>query len=457
MAFVVALVAMTMPTDLQAQAAPALVSVTPADGAMFVSVTNKVVFVFDQPMKQDPNIATGPPATPASVRWFANGVLNPAAFTYSWNIAGTELTCTYTGPFATGTQINWVLNPNSTLVKLESAAGVLLPTGLYRGQFTTAGAGPSCDPDGVPDSWGNYAVYKVEIFTQTSANDPVPATAENPYTFSAYVYGLAGLTEASLVRAGGVSNSLPVAGIAQIYEFHPTETALNTAVPAGDYVLRFTQSGQPEYVIPMLLPAEFPPMPKILNFPATQDIDPGLDFTLQWNGIPNAGTNDHISMFIGDGKGAVLYYAPDACIPRPLPASATSMVIPAGTLKTNGTYNVELLFGRLFYHSTNAVPLMAGFGDLNRRIHLTIKTGARGTVPPMAPTLSDAKILPNGHSQFTVSGTAGATYGIERASQPLPPNWSEISTVTLSPGSSAVFEDMESSLVFPLYYQAVAK
>jgi hypothetical protein len=451
-------VSFAAPSTAWSQTAPTLVSATPADGAMFVAVTNRVVvFTFDQPMKKDPNIAMGPPATPAAVRWFANGVLNPAAFTYSWNDDGTRLICTYSGPFETGTQINWVLNPNSAPVKLESAAGVPLPTGLYRGQFTTAGAGPSCDPDGVPDNYGSFALYKIEIFAQTSADDPVPAAEDNAHSFSAYVYGLAGLTGASLTRSSGVSNSLAGGGVAQIYEVHPTEAALNASVPAGDYVLRLTQSGQPEYVIPMTLPAEFPPVPKILNFEASQHIDPAKDFTLQWNGIPDAGTNDHISMFIGDGKGAILYYAPDACIPRPLPATATSMVIPAGTLKTNGTFNVELLFGRLFYHSTNAVPLMAGFGDLNRRIHFTIKTGDAGTVGATPATLSDARILPNGHPQFTVAGTASSTHGIERATRLLLPDWSEITTVTLSPGGTTVFEDTGVGLVFPLYYRAVAR
>lgn len=60
-------------------------------------------------------------------------------------------------------------------------------------------------------------------------------------------------------------------------------------------------------------------------------------------------------------------------------ATDTSIVIPSETLQPNRTYNAQLLFGKFFYSSTNAVPEMSGYGFRIRTTRFTVKTGTGGT------------------------------------------------------------------------------
>ncbi|MDH7502888.1 MAG: Ig-like domain-containing protein [Verrucomicrobiota bacterium] len=374
--------------------APKLVSSSPADLAFNVPRNVNVVFIFDQPIKKTPNPGL-------AIEWQGTD-LDPGRFSYTWSADGTTLTCDYDGDLPGGTWIAWRLNPESASVLLESKEGEPLPVDEYEGVFLTAQSGGECDPDGVPDTWGTYGVQKTALYEQTSAADPTPEK-EQPFLFSAIVYGPA--MGPTVIRG---SVKLPSGSVKPLtnefanlwaYTDHNTdEAAFDSAYPAGNYTLNFVLTNQPGVVIMMNMPASKPPVPKILNYDEARAVNASQDFTLRWNQFTGAGADDSISLIVSATNGAVVFRAPDLCVPRPLPVTATSIVIPANTFKSNATYSAGLTFHRTGFSSTNAVPDMAGSSGVGISTRFTIKTGTGSSAARARFTQS--RLLPNGNPEF---------------------------------------------------------
>ena len=120
----------------------------------------------------------------------------------------------------------------------------------------------------------------------------------------------------------------------------------------------------------------------------TEKVDAGADFALSWNSFAGAGSSDFLSLVVADGDQEV-FRAPDPCVPLELPVTATSVVIPGGTLESNKTYEASLSFERFSYQSTNDVPEMSGFIAFFRTTHFTIDTSPGGpTGPARSPRAS---------------------------------------------------------------------
>lgn len=126
--------AVAMP-PARAQAAPVLVSVTPANGATGVGAAAPLVFVFDQAM--DVTVLLRP-----SVGGFAgNFEIIPSnlapLFTGSWGEDRRTLTLQPFFAVPPGQTITWTLNPPGTIAPLKSQAGVALAT--VSGSYSTGG------------------------------------------------------------------------------------------------------------------------------------------------------------------------------------------------------------------------------------------------------------------------------------------------------------------------------
>ncbi len=111
----------------QAQTAPHLVSVTPADGATQVPATSSLVFVFDQDM--DTTIPFFP-----SIPGVIVGNFDFVSPGFNGQLSGTwtderTLTADPDSQFSNGTY-SWTLNPAGVIsfVEIKSAAGVALAT-----------------------------------------------------------------------------------------------------------------------------------------------------------------------------------------------------------------------------------------------------------------------------------------------------------------------------------------
>lgn len=435
--------------------APAMGLVTPANDDEAVATNMPVTFRFTQPMKK---IAL-PGGSPPAVVWTGVG-LDPAKFSYAWSVDGRSLTAEYSGGFPRKTRVDWTLNPVGALTPFESQTGKPLPAGIYQGGFWTAATAPCGGV--VNPTWGSYGMNKRSNFLQSSPADPVEdPTAPAPFVFSVVVQGPAfgpSVTAGSVELPNGTRTSLTNFGVfTSYYETFSTEAAMDAAFPPGTYTVRFTQTGLPERVVAMPMTAsDVPPIPTITNFAEAQAVDPTQDFTLRWGSFSNADADDLISVFLFNEDGRVVFQAPDFCLPLPLLATDTSVVISANTLVKDRTYSAELLFGKSFYSSTNTFPEMSGYGFRLRATQFTVKTGA-GSNPGQPPVLSAARVQPDGKAAFDVQGTALSTYEVQRADRLDAASWPGVGTVVTDGSGFGTFIDAQAPGNAPRFYRAVAQ
>ena len=439
----------------RAQGTPQLASVTPPNGDTNASLSSSLVFVFNQPM--DTNVLVLPSFPPIFI---GNLDVTPANYFLSgtWSADGRTLTCEPSSPLPAHAEVHWTLNPANSSFPLTSSTGVPLMT--VSGSFRTgSSSGGGCDQTGLPSGWGNYSINKNTSHEQTSAADPGPA-AQSPFLFGSIVQSPSGgppVTAGSVTLPDNTGHDLEGLGGTFFFSTNPpTQAALDSAYPAGSYTLRFTQTGQPERVIAMTIPALGPPVPKIANFSAAQAVDATQDFTLNWGPFTGAGANDFIDLVVSDDLGGVAFQAPDLCVPRNLLVTATSITIPASTLKTNQTYMATLSFGHVFYFSTNAVPQMAGSGSILRSTRFTIDTGSGGPGLPDPANLTGTRLLPNGDPEMDLTGTPTRSYSIERTGSLSTPNWTPVGSVGMDATGKGIFQDTQPNKTFPLFYRAVA-
>ena len=434
--------------------APALGSVFPPDGDESVATNATVTFRFNQAMKK----ITLPGGTPRAVRWTGTG-LDPATFQYAWSADARSLEVVYSGGFPLKTLIAWELNPAGATTVLESQTGKPLPSATYSGSFRTAATGPCAAVDPFA-GWGSYGINKRSNFVQTSNADPAESSEDGAFVFSAVVASPplgTPVNSGSVTRPDGTSEALVQFGLLSFYETAASEAELDIMDPAGTYTLRFTQTGVPEWVIPMNLKAsDTPPVPKIVNYTEAQSVDPAQNFTLRWTSFSNGVEGDLISVFLSSDQGDVVFQAPEACIPIPLKPSDTSVVIPAGTLLPNHTYHAELLFGKSFYASTNTVPKMYGYAYRLRATGFTVATSG-GTTPADPAVLSNARVLADGKAAFDLRGSPGKTYSILKADRVDSANWPEVGTVQTDVGGAGVFQAPQVVGAAPQFYRAVPR
>lgn len=435
--------------------APVLLSSNPDNGATNVPLNASVVFVFDQPMAPNPVLPDFPPLVVGTIRWSAN--VTATSFSCTWT-GDTTLSCDYAGNLPANALITWQLNPADTVFPLESEDGTELPIGQYSGSFQTgAGGDGECDPDPIPDEWGAYSISKISNYVQTSDADP-QLDPENPAFFGAFADSPADnlITNATLTLPGGAQRPLePVLALG----FHTltgsatNEAGIDAEFPAGPYVLTLARTTGGNAAPAMTMPADRPPVPKIQNFAAAQNVDPAANFTLQWNAFTGATGTDGISLSILDGD-MVVFQAPDPCVPRELLPTATSIVIPTNTLASGKSYQADLAFAHSFYASTNDVPEMAGNGTLLRITSFTIGTTGGGTLPDPA-RITSSVLLANGNARLELTGTPSRIYTVERSSDLQ--TWSEAGPATMSAAGAATFEDTGAGGLFPRFYRVVGR
>lgn len=328
-----------------------------------------------------------------------------------------------------------------------------------------AGSMPSELCDQGTSTLGSYTVTKLFGYRQISAAEVIPQP-NNPALFNTTIASpTAGpaVTNGSLTLPDGTTKFFTNQfGYYNLFAPLGSEAALEAAYPAGNYTVRFNQTGQPERVIPMTMPATPTAIPKILNYDEAQAIDAASDFTLQWNPFTPQGPGPFIRLIITDELGKLVFMAPNPCVPRTLDPTATSIVIPTNHFSAGVNYQGLLVFGFNFYNSTTDVPQMAGYGVVQRSTTFALKakgtggTGGNGGTNTVSPAkFTSFRVLPNGHPELTLSGSAGKNYTIQRESSLALPAWNALGPVTMSASGTAVFEDKDAALKFPAFYRAV--
>ncbi len=347
---------------------------------------------------------------------------------------------------------------STTDVAQMTGNGVVQRTTSFSLKASTGIPSELCTP--TTPTMGSYTVTKFLEYRQTSADEVVPRSG-NPAFFSTTLQSPpAGpaVTNGSLTLPDGTTKNLTnQIVVLNLYGPYDTQAALEAAYPEGSYTVRFNQTGQPERVIPMALPATPAIIPKIANYAEAQAIDASHEFTLRWNPFSPQGPGAFIRLIITDELGNLVFMAPNPCVPRALDPAATSIVIPTNYFRPELNYQGQLQFGLNFYNSTTDVPQMAGYGVVQRNTTFALKaasTGGTGTAVPAK--FASYRVLPNGHPEFNLSGTAGRIYTIQRAGSLMSAAWSVLSPVTMNASGTALFEDADAALKFPTFYRAVS-
>jgi hypothetical protein len=406
---------------------PALVVVSPPNGATNVNPFSPVAFVFSEAM--DP--------AKIAVQW--GGAADPARFGYSWQAGGTTLLCTHTGGFPDGA-VTWTLNATAGAPgNFRDVAGNELPRAA--GAFTVGAGGglPGCE-DASPVEQAGFTFFKQVHHRQAGPGAPQPDAEAGAAMYSVISPSVVapptvgGYTlefpapPAAPPRELRVYEEPPFGGFALLAEQFGTQAELDAAFPAQDYALQARDFTQPdaqqvvEQVVFTLPAAAYPPVPRVTNYDAAQAVNAAADFTLGWEAFTGATTNDALSLLLEDAEGNAVFEAPDACAGRPLPATATAVTIPAGTLASNRTYTASLTFFRV---AGQPGPFLGATGVVASAqiTRLPLKTTGGGG--PAAPPVLRG-FAPAGAGQFsvTVETTPGRPLTLERTAalgQPFTP------------------------------------
>jgi hypothetical protein len=400
---------------------PTLVSASPASSQALGTVQTPLVLTFSEPMDTS--------RTPVLWTALSNGVnvvLSPAKFSYNWTAGGTILACAYDTAGAgwpTSTFVTWTLSGSDVGFR-DVAGNPLTSTGGFF-QTPSGGVIPCDDED--PAERSGFGIFKFSPYFQTSAATPGADPTNRPL-FQAF---------ATLTNSGGrpavefpaapapqphrvLSLTGPIPGSAFFFETHPTEAALDTAFPGGqyDFQVRSTTDNTTvlNHVVLNLPNQGYPAIPHFSNFAAAQAINPTNAFTLSWDAFAGASTStDYLALEIWDEAEEVVLSLPEPCLDRPLAVTATSTTLPGGLLQPGRTYMAILSFMKL-QDSNKTLPgsPATGITATSRTTRMLLRTtGGSGVT---APVLRD--LFVNGANQLdiTIDATVGRPFTLERSS-----------------------------------------
>lgn len=253
----------------------------------------------------------------------------------------------------------------------------------------------------------SYALRKGLHYEQSSAAapTPVPITAAN---FTAEVLG-----DASAIT--GVSLTIPSVFFPSAeltanasgtgYEFTLPQDSmqnLDFLVPNGQYMFLITSDNDGDSFAPLNLSSSTVPgaIPYLTDYADAQSIDASANYTLNFNEQTGAAGNDHFELRILEDGVEVFSES----------GTGTSVVIPAGTLTPNTTYDATLRFVRELQRDTSTYPGATGTAEVYTQTEFTLDTGAGGggtdTTPPQWLVTSPA----NGATNVAVNSTVTFTF-----------------------------------------------
>jgi hypothetical protein len=352
-----------------AEDGPVLVSSSPANFAMDVSVNTPVVFVFNTAM-----------APAHSVQW--SGV-DGNKFTYTWSSDGRTLTAVYSEPLPANALITWMLNAGGLGPEFTDVQGT--PLEPEAGFFMTGAGGTDPDDDCPEEPAGpGMAIWKIAHYQQQSASAP----SVDPELRTAFMATVSSpevnrVTAASIQLPDGSSASIPAfpfGGIFMLVQSFSSETDLEAAFPPGEYRATLTRQDQTTETISFQLGTlDTIPIPQIANFPEFQQWDPAGDFTVHWNGFTGAAGLDSVIFEISSEDDQV-FLAPDPCVPRELPPTATSVVIPGGAISATENHEGTLSFIRMTV-GTGASEEFSSFAAVSRLTRFGLNQEPTGEHP----------------------------------------------------------------------------
>jgi len=369
---------------------PVLIMTQPQNGANNVPVNSPVIFTFSEAMR-----------TNYSVTWSGN--VTAANFSYVWT-ASNRLTCTYNANLPTNATVNWALNTNSFL---DLAGNTLFAFNNNNSGAFTTGSGTGCT-----GQTNVFGITKDVNYVQSS--DAAPALDLEPGpTFGAFLYPPAGnpVTDATVTLPDSTVKTLEsFFGPFIFIDALGSVAELDAAYPSGNYTAAVQRSGGGSQSATVNLSTTArPPVPHVSNFTAAQSIDPAAAFVLSWDAFTGAGAQASLSLSISDGANTV-FQTTDTCAGTSLPATSTSVTIPANTLSAGKTYTGRLSFSNLTGSDSNSIPGIAVMAILSQTTEFALRT--IGGTQPVPPRFTQVSIAGNA-LQFQLTGPTNASITID--------------------------------------------
>ncbi|MCX6866377.1 MAG: Ig-like domain-containing domain [Verrucomicrobia bacterium] len=238
----------------------------------------------------------------------------------------------------------------------------------------------------------NYFVLKEDRYWQSTPY----AVGASDLTDSAHSFSVFGelasgtaVTAASVMAPGGAVTPITLTGESSINLELPFETrgALDATYPNGTFTVNFqtAHDGPQSLAIPITGDA-YPNLPQVANLPQARGIDATADFTLEWVATGLSPT-DLVVIEVEDQSSWNTVFstglpgAPDA-----LPGNATSVIIPANTLKPGHIYHVSVVYVRIT--STNNT-YGSGTGAYVRSVSTWMRTNGADAADTTAPQIQD--------------------------------------------------------------------
>ncbi len=374
-----------------------------------------VMFEFDEGMDEtvDPGEA---------IDW--DGV-DPATVSYSWSGDGKRLFCQFDGDLPLATTVEWVLNPEGAGgtpgMELADLSGNALVT--RSGSFSTAGTS-----NGFSGSSQWYYMIRAHYFRQ---NAGIVSPLEDFRTYagvgmSSYnsLSYIAAVVGGDVLELDGDRRDDRVEGSARYVEesdqdfFFPDSGSYGFVLqPVDDAAASTLTLAAPSGV--------FPEAPVVANHLAAQAVDPTADFTLSWNPAAGAGPDDFYLVGIDNTYDRSIFFTPlpgqtGAVVPAVIPGSATSLVIPAGTLPPGRTLELSVAFV-----SVNGRSLDPQFGTGTSGVASLTTLDLVTLGDPIIPELAELSGDTSGF-EFVVTGERGVPYTVECSEDG--ENWTPVMT-----------------------------
>ncbi|MFM1562001.1 MAG: Ig-like domain-containing protein, partial [Roseibacillus sp.] len=298
-----------------------------------------VMFEFDEAMDETVDLGE-------AIDW--DGV-DPATVSYSWSADGERLFCLFEGDLPLATTVQWVLNPEGAGgtpgMELADLSGNALFT--RSGSFTTAETS-----NGFSGSSQWYFMIRAHYFRQNAGIvSPLEdfrtyaGVGMSSYNSLAYIAAVVG---GDVLEIDGDRRDDRVEGSAYYVEEADHDFFFPTSGAYG-FLFQPVESPTTSSLPLATLSGVFPEAPAVTNHLAAQAVDPSADFALSWNPVAGAGPDDFYIVIIDNSYDRSIFFTPlpgqtGSVVTETIPATATSVVIPAGTLPPGRTLELSLGF-----------------------------------------------------------------------------------------------------------------
>lgn len=211
-----------------------------------------------------------------------------------------------------------------------------------------------------------YSVMKGRFLLQTSA-DALELDPDFGFSFLASV----DLSDFDTLRSASIrfpeGESAPMDDLGDYWSYldmASDQEALDAAYVWGDYVLRFSTVNEGEFsCLVTLLEADLPPVPRLVNFPEVQYVDPARPITLRWDYDAPPRSDDFVQVYINLGHGEV-FATPNSGEEGALDGKAHSVTLPPDTLVPGRIHNLNLEITRVGVINADCYPGAEGVGAL---------------------------------------------------------------------------------------------